>query len=300
MSTNGESSSLDVFASLSTGNVSSDEHLHLLRQVENIPNFIRGIDYQAVRWDEKSFEGEIRRDEIATMALDHSGISFLNARDALVTIFAVVGKANVVPSISLATLARQALEAGLVSRWILGDLQIDTLRSRGYAAAWSDYQRSLQFFDSAVSSGSIAQATLLNWKSKLAKTKNELLEFGRVAKFVKSGKNNELSPRQTLPSFSELTKSVETQTGTLNIKWLYSVLSGLAHGATWAVLAATELDVVLDHLKTDSSGKRVSAGHSLTNFLPRTNIVAMASSIAMHQIRIVYDLQVKMRTMPSN
>lgn len=290
-------SPLDVFNSLSTGNASLEQHLHLMQQVARIPNFLRDIDNRTDLWHENSYEGEIRSDRIATMALDHSGLAFVNGRDALCTIYAVVGKADVLPSTSLATLARQALESGLVSRWILGDMQIETLRKHGYAAAWKDFQRRIQFVKSAVASGSISQENLSNWKSKLADTKSDLLKLGAASKLMKSGKNNDLRPKQILPNFTELTRSVETPMGTLDIGWLYSVLSGLAHGTAWAILSATQLEVVLDHLKTDSAGKRVSAGHSYTKINPLTNTAAMAISIAMHQLQSVYDLQVNMRKM---
>lgn len=133
-----------AFASLSTAANSSPEVQDLFRLVERIPDLLtRAAELHQRHPDPGTLAGWLLLND--RHAVEHANIALSAAGDALAGIFSMTHTARALHVSAQITLARQACESALVANWLVSDQNLDTLRTRGFAAAWDNWQEQHKF-----------------------------------------------------------------------------------------------------------------------------------------------------------
>jgi hypothetical protein len=272
---------LDKFAKLSTGHATSEDHSLLFEQVLRIPKTIEELDYGVGTWSEFSLDAEMRKDIFLRQALDHFNMFLNAARDGLVTVFAVVGQAHVVPSLSLSTLARQSLETVASALYIMDLTELEGVRTRGFAAAWKDLCEQEKFSRFAREGGFSSEEQLQLIAGRNNKRRQDLIQSGTKSGLLTKTKGK-YCPVTTWPNITSLLQSVKLQSGTWDLRLTYSMLSGQSHGLSWAQLAGTKVTPIADFVINTADGSSY-AGHSLTTLEPNSHNVGFA-------LRVVQDI----------
>ncbi len=195
------------------------------------------------------------------------------------------------------TLARQVLETAMVAGWILKDNDPEGLRLRGFAAAWRSATEQAKFADWAAKTpvlfpdGSLATG----WQAQAeAQLQSLTLEgndppAGRLPA-IRNDRKGKPIPEQAVPSMTSLAEKLRLPDGsTPDCRAIYSLISGMAHGYTWAFMAGTRRATRAELVDVDLEGKVSPAGIILTQNRPSVDTIANAVHLAVLQVLLALD-----------
>lgn len=272
-----------TFSRMSTNRVSSSEHEPLFFQTIRIVETVRLLDENSGLWSNDSLEAEMRKDVLLTFAIDHFNLFLNSARDALITVFALVGEANVLPTLSLSTLIRQGLESAASALYLMDISNLDCVRIRGFAISCMNLREQNRFATLAREAGFSSEEQLTTIEDRNRQKLLELLEIGEQYDLIEESQGS-IKPRTPWPSKSELLGSVSLPIGNWDFRLLYSMLSGHSHGLSWAQIGGSRVTPIADHLVV-SSGTPQYAGHSLNFFEPNTANTAFGLRVTQDMLK---------------
>jgi hypothetical protein len=284
------------FMAQRSGTTDGDPNIQLLAAaLVHVPAILDTVNALHSAWAEGSLEHWARTTPVAQYAYDYAGTALNVAVDGLTGIYALVVLGEALPTFSVLTLARQANEGSLRSRWILGDLTADGLVRRGFAAAWEEAHSQRTHTLNAIDYGLIASEEESASRQKVSDRIVKLTSEGRAHRLLKRNSKGAWVPDLQLPSMTDLFKNmVGAHTGPKgnhDMRWMYSLLSGVAHGRTWAAMAGSVANVLEEYIAYTDNGI-ASTGNVNARTDPNTLTIALAVQVGLfNTIEAIGDVQ---------
>lgn len=191
------------------------------------------------------------RNKPADGAFNHAHFALNSARDALVSLYSEVVKAQTITPSSVFLLLRQACEAALIARWLLLDTTTRGLLSRGFAAEWRDMEEYERFIQHMIDAGAIESTQVRRMRHKASQERVRLVTLGKEHRLFKQGTQK---PNLKLPTGTGLFSCVVGPAPHTDMRWLFNILSGAAHGKTWASLLLARHEIVKEYLDYTPAG----------------------------------------------
>lgn len=274
-----------VFGRLATGTTADDPNGWMLaKAMVHIPALVAAINDRSGSWSPGGLEHWGRGTPVVRYAFDHATMALSAAADGLTGMYAMVVVGAALPSHAVITLARQVCEGALRARWILGDLSVEQLTARGYAAAVEDLCQQAKFVDAALAYGLMGADDAKSERRKNAEARARLISEGRAHDLIHRPRSaNDLRPRVKVPSKSALFQDVPGPIGPAgdrDLRWMYALMSGAAHGLSWAVIAGSLASVVREYLNYTDDGTVTPSGVVVTRTDPNTLLIALCAMTA--------------------
>lgn len=246
------------FATLSTGETDDPDSQALFSRALDIPE----IATRARATQEPGLEGTLehwaRRSPMHAPAFDHASLALTSATDALNALYLLYVQARAIPTFATFPLIRQAAESGLLSRWLLSDPTPRGMLERGFAAEWRSLLERRTFLDNMIAAGAVEPALIPKLRQDVSDQYRAAVEKGRIHDlFQSNGKrkgDKELPLRMKVPTGTNLFAEVAGPTPFTDMRWLFNMLSGVAHGLAWANLAAAKHTIIREYLSPDEDG----------------------------------------------
>lgn len=274
----------DRFMAQRTGTTHDDPNMELLLSaIIHIPAVMETANGLNGGWTPGTLEHWARNTPVAKYAFDYAGQALNVATDGLTGIYAEIVLALAMPNFALLTLARQVSESALRARWLLDDLTPNGLVTRGYAVAWQEAATQRTFTHQAIDYGLITSKDEPAARQKVSDRSAELTVDGRAHRLLKRKDGKEL-PIVTMPVMTELFRDIRNgpvgPSGNQDMRWLYSLLSGVAHGRTWAAIHASIPTIVQEYLNYTDDGIKPS-GTVLARSDPSTMNIVLAIQVGL-------------------
>lgn len=286
------------FLSLSTGATdASDPNMALLvHAMAKIPDTVEAVNRLGGGWEPGSLEHWARNTPVAKYAFDYAGMALNVATDGLTALYAEIVLAEVLPAYALLTLARQVNEGALRARWLLGDLSINGLVTRGFAAAWQEHKTQATYARQLIEYGLVREEQVPARRQTVSDRYTELVNEGRAHRLLQTSKRRkQLEPKVPIPHMSELFASVAGPPGpkgSRDMRWMYSLLSGVAHGRGWAAVSASNSAILREYVNYSDEGNVTQSGVVLAKADPNSMHIMLAIQVGLTN---TLDVIVKMR-----
>lgn len=269
------------FSALSTETTEPGPSMDLLtKALVYIPGVMDRVRALADGWVPGSLEHWARLTPVAVHAFDYAAVALNVAADGLGAVYGQIVVASSLPAHAMFTLARQAAEAALRARWLLGDLSPEQLITRGFAAAFEDFKATQKFVDESIAYGLMTPQQGRDERHRLSERRSHLMEEGRAHGLIHRPKQpTDLRPRVTVPDVKKLFEDAVGPRGPMgntDMRWMYSLMSGVAHGRAWATMSTTATSVVREYLRYSDDGSAAASGIVVAKSDPHTTFIAMA------------------------
>lgn len=274
------------FMAQRSGSTDGDQNMELLTAaLVHVPAVVDTVNALHGAWAEGTLEHWARTTPVAQYAYDYSGTALNVAVDGLTGIYALVVLGQALPTFSVLTLARQVNEGSLRARWILGDLTADGLVRRGFAAAWEEAHFQRGHTHNAIAYGLIAADQEASSRQKMSDRSVQLVMEGRSHRLLRKSRNGDWAPVVPLPTMTDLFRSMDGAhtgpKGNHDMRWMYSLLSGVAHGRTWAAMSGSVTKVLEEYIAYTDGGI-ASTGNVNARTDPDTLMISLAVQVGLY------------------
>jgi hypothetical protein len=273
----------ETFEALTTGESQSPETQKLIRYIVEFPRMVREIRSATNGVPPGQLQRWATANPPADGAFNHAVMCLNTAADALVAIYAEVVKAQMLSASTIFTLTRQGTEAALTARWLLGDLTVNGMIQRGFAADWADMLEESSFVANMVEAGAVEPSELGPLRARVSARKVRLEDRGRAHGLLKKV-NSHWAPLLPLPSGRGLFKDVSGPDSFTDMRWVFNLLSGVAHGKAWATLASSRQEILSEYLNFLPDGQALPSGIVLTKSDPNAGAMILPLQLMMLQI----------------
>jgi hypothetical protein len=134
-------------------------------------------------------------------------------------------------------------------------------------------------------------------KVEQARRHVELVSLGQGHQLLKR-EGSDWTPKTKCPGQTELFTSVHGSSRFGDMRWLYNLLSGVAHGLAWASIGASRQEVVLEYLNYNSEGQPSASGVVLSKSHPDAFIAWLSLRVAILQVEDVLNKFAQARQLP--
>jgi hypothetical protein len=273
---------LAAFVELRTGSVSNSTSDALVRIVAALPPVCHELRTESVSGRPGGLQRWAAATPPADGVFDHAAISINTCTDAMIAVYAEVIEAGMINSSTIFTLCRQGIESALLARWLLSDTDPQRLIARGFLARWHDLQEETDFFTNMSSAGAVEPSHVDPYRQKLARRHSELIALGREHRLVRRDGQRWL-PTEKFPSGRALFGKVRGPEPHTDMRWLFNLLSGVAHGKAWASLSTTRHEVVKEYLNVSELGVRAPSGVVLARSNPSAETMVLPLQVMLLQ-----------------